>query len=302
MTWLNYHHLLYFWTVAREGSVVRAAAALNLTQPTISGQLRSLERALGERLFHKAGRGLELTEVGRLAFQYADEIFALGRELLDTLDDRPTGRPLRLVVGVADVVPKLFAARLLRGALRVEPGVHLVCREDKADRLLAQLSMRELDVVLADVPMGPNVRVKAFSHLLGECDVTWCATRGLAGPLRRGFPASLDGAPVLLPTANTALRLSLDHWFDRIGVRPRIIGEFEDSALMKAVGQGGVGAFPVPTAVAADVRRQFRVVAIARVADVRERLYAISVEKKLEHPAVVALSRAARSIFAPAGR
>lgn len=294
MQWLNYHHLLYFWTVAREGSVVRAAETLSLTQPTISGQIRALEDALGEKLFERVGRRLVLTEVGRLVFRYADEIFTLGRELLDTLNDRPTGRPYRLVVGVADVMPKLIVRRLIEPALALPEGVQVICREDKTDRLLAALSLHELDVVLADTPMAPGVSVRAFNHLLGESAVTIFGTRAIAQRLRKGFPRSLDQAPMLLPTENTVVRRSLDQYFAAHDIRPRIVGEIEDSALLKAFGEAGAGAFPGAAVLDKDICRQFGVQVIGRLDGVRERFYAISVEKKLKHPAVVAISENAR--------
>jgi LysR family transcriptional activator of nhaA len=302
MQWLNYHHLLYFWTVAREGSVVRAAETLSLTQPTISGQIRALEDALGEKLFERAGRRLVLTEVGRLVFRYADEIFTLGRELLDTLNDRPTGRPYRLVVGIADVMPKLIVRRLLEPALALPEGVQVICREDKSDRLLAALSLHELDVVLADTPMGPGVSVRAFNHLLGESPVSILGSRALAQKLRRNFPRSLDQAPILLPTENNVMRRSLDQYFAANDVRPRIVGEIEDSALLKSFGEAGIGVFPAPAVIEQDVCRQFGVQVIGRLEGVRERFYAISVEKKLKHPAVVAISEnARRQLFEPQG-
>jgi LysR family transcriptional activator of nhaA len=294
MDWLNYHHLLYFWTVAREGGVVRAAERLRLTQPTVSGQIRALEEALGEKLFERAGRGLRLTEVGRLVYRYADEIFALGRELVDTLNDRPTGRPFRLVVGVADAMPKMIVQRLLAPAFALPEGVQVVCLEDKTDRLLAALSLHELDVVLADSPISHEVSVKAFNHLLGESSTTIFAAAPLAASLRRRFPRSLHQAPMLLPTPGTALRRSLDHAFDAAGIKPRIAAECEDSALLKAIGAHMQAAFPAATVIADDVCRQYGVKAVGRLDEVRERFYAISVEKRLKHPAVVAISQGAR--------
>jgi LysR family transcriptional activator of nhaA len=294
MQWLNYHHLLYFWTVARQGSVVAAAEELRLTQPTISGQVRALEEALGEKLFRRAGRGLALTEVGRLVYRYADEIFGLGRELLNTLNDRPTGRPFQLAVGIADVMPKSVVHRLLAPALTVPEGVQLTCREDKADRLLMALAVHELDVVLADTPTGPGLSVKAFNHLLGESGVSLFAARALASKLRRGFPRSLQDAPMLLPSGHTMMRRSIDQWLDAQELRPRIAGEFDDSALMIVFGQAGAGVFPAPTVVEADVCAQHSVAVVGHLEGVRERFYAISVEKKIKHPAVVAMSESAR--------
>ena len=294
MEWLNYHHLFYFWTVAREGSVSKAAEKLRLSQPTISAQVRVLEGALGERLFQRLGRTLVLTDVGRLVYRYADEIFGIGRELMETLRGRPAGRPLQLVVGVANAVPKLIVYRLLRPATQGPEPVHLVCREDNAEQLVAQLSTHALDVVIADVPAPPHVRVKVFNHLLGESDIAFFAPAPLAKRLKRGFPASLRNAPVLLPTTDTALRRALDEWFDKEGVRPRVVGEFEDSALMKVFGHSAGMAFPAPAAIANDVCRFYGVRVIGQTNAVRERYYAISAERRLKHPGVLAITTAAR--------
>jgi LysR family transcriptional activator of nhaA len=294
MEWLNYHHLLYFWTVAREGSVTRAAAELRLGQPTVSAQIRTLEEALGETLFTRVGRNLALTEVGRVVFRYADDIFSLGRELLDAVKDRPTGRPIRFQVGIAGVVPKLIAYRLLRPAFELGQPVRLVCHEDKPDRLLAALAVHDLDLVLTDAPLGPTHKVRAFNHLLGECGLTFFGTARLARAHRRRFPRSLEGAPVLLPTDNTPLRRALEQWFDTEGIRPLVVGECEDNALLNVFGAAGVGMFAAPAVVEREIRRENRVEAIGRVESVRERFYAISVERKLRHPAVVAIVEAAR--------
>ena len=294
MEWLNYHHLLYFWVVACHGSVTRAAAELRLAQSTVSTQLRTLEEVLGEKLFARTGRRLVLTDVGRLVFRYADEIFGLGRELLETVKGRPTGQPMRLTVGIADAVPKLIAYRLLGPALTGAEPVRIICREDKPDRLLAQLAVHGLDLVLSDAPIGPTTKVRAFNHLLGECGVTFFAAPALARTCRRGFPRSLGGAPMLLPTDNTALRRSLDDWFESEDIRPRVASEFEDSALLMAFGQAGMGLFPAPSAIERQVRTQYGVVVVGRLDAVCERFYAISGERRLKHPAVVAISEAAR--------
>jgi LysR family transcriptional activator of nhaA len=294
MHWLNYHHLLYFWTVAREGSIVRACAQLHLTQPTISGQLRSLEKNLGAKLFERVGRQLALTDTGRLVYRYADEIFSLGRELQDTLRGRPVGRPLRLVVGVADSLPKLIAYRLIEPALRLPEPVQIVCEQGRPDQLLAQLALHTLDVVLADAPVAPGTKIRAFSHLLGECGVGFFGTAKLVAAYRRGFPRSLDGAPFLLPPDNTVLRRSLEQWFDAEGIRPLVRGEFAEPALLKVFGQNGAGVFAVRSAVEAETQRQHKVRLLGRVESIRERFYAISLERKLKHPAVVAMIEAAR--------
>lgn len=301
MEWLNYHHLLYFWTVAREGSLVAAGKALKLSHPTLSAQIRALEGRLDEKLFTRAGRGLVLTEMGRVVYRYADEIFSLGREMLDTVNGRSGGRPLRLDVGVADVVPKLVVRRLLQPALGGPEPVRLVCHEGRYEKLLADLTLHTLDLVIADAPLPPGSGVRAFHHLLGETSVSFFATKALVARHRRGFPGSLDGAPLLLPLEGSPLRRSLNQWFDRHGVAPRVVAEFEDSALLKVFGTDGVGIFPAPTVLETDVVRQYGVQVVGRAPEVRERFYAISVERKLKNPAVVAISEAARhDLFAKA--
>ncbi|MEW5977821.1 MAG: transcriptional activator NhaR [Acidobacteriota bacterium] len=294
MEWLNYQHLLYFWAVAREGSVSRACRQLSLAQPTISGQLRVLERALGEKLFRRVGRNLVLTDVGQVVYRYADEIFSLGSELVDTLKGRPVGRPLRLAVGIADSVPKMIAYCLLRPALALPEPVRLICSEDRPERLLAELSLHQLDLVLSDAPVSSAVRIRAFNHLLGECGISFFAAAPLAARYRKRFPASLEGAPFLLPSDNATLRRALDQWFDSQHIRPKIVGEFQDSALLKVFGQSGAGVFVVPTAVEDEVCRQFKVSVVGRLESIIERFYAISVERKLRHPAVVAITDTAR--------
>lgn len=298
MDWLNYHHLHYFWVVSREGTITKAAEVLRLTQPTISEQLKTFEASLGEELFDRSGRRLTLTDTGRLVLRYADDIFALGQELQDTLAGRPSGRPTKLRVGFSDVVPKLVLHRLIEPALRMrDPTVQVVCREDKTERLLAELSVSDLDLVIADAPLAGQARVRAFNHLLGECGVTFFATAKHARAHRREFPASLDGAPLLLPTENTVLRRSLDHWFDKLGVRPRIVAEFEDSALLKQFGLHGEGIFPGPTAIEDEIVDQYRVKVVGRTEKVVERFYAITVERRIKHPAVRAISDAAHDII-----
>lgn len=293
MDWLNYHHLLYFWTVAREGSVARACAVLHLAQPTVSGQLRALERSLGIKLFARAGRGLALTDAGRVVYRYADDIFSLGRELREVLRERPSNRPLRFAVGVADALPKLIVHRLLEPALHLAEPVHLICHEGKVEQMLALLALHQVDLVLADLPASAGVKVKAFNHFLGETPVSIFGTSALVAIYKGGFPSALDGAPFLLPTDNAPLRRSLDGWFESIGVRPTVRAEFADSALLKAFGRIGTGLFAAPTVVEKEICRQYHVEVLARI-EVRERFYAISVERKLKHPAVVAIAQAAQ--------
>ncbi len=294
MEWLNYHHLLYFWAVARHGSVTKASEELRLAQPTVSGQIRTLEDALGEKLFRKSGRSLVLTETGHVVYSYADEIFSLGRELMDTLKGRPTGKPLKLRVGITDVMPKLISYRLLQPAFAMDDQVQLVCHEDKTERLLADLAVRGLDLVLADAPLSPGVRVRAYNHFLGECGITFFATRELSEAKRRSFPRSLDGAPMLLPTENTLLRSSLDHWFEKEGIHPNVVAEFEDSALMKVFGEYGAGIFPAPSIVEKEIRETYGSRVVGRTDEVKERFYAITVERRIKHPAAVAISEFAR--------
>jgi len=297
MEWLNYHHLLYFWAVAKEGSIVQASRKLRLAQPTISGQIHRFEEVLGEKLFARKGRQLVMTEVGRMVFRYADEIFSLGAELQDVLQGRPVRSPPKIVVGIADIFPRLIAHRLLEPALKRLGPVSLVCREDKPERLLAELAIHGLDFVLTDTPIDPLIRVKAFSHLLGECGVTFFATGELEKKYRRGFPQSLDGAPLLLPTDNTVLRRSLDEWLSERDIRPIVLGEFEDSILLKIFGQSGMGIFPAPSVIANEVQQRYKVRSIGNLDDVRVRFYAISIEKKLKHPAVLAISEEAKRMI-----
>lgn len=294
MDWLNYHHLRYFWTVAREGSLVAAGKVLRLSHPTLSAQIHALEDQLGEKLFVRVGRRLAPTEMGRVVYRYAEEIFSLGREMVDTVKGRASGQPLRLDVGIADAVPKLVVRRLLQPALSLPEPVRLVCYEDAYEKLLADLALHTLDIVISDAPVPPGSSVRAFNHLLGETGVSLFGTKSLASTYRRGFPKSLDGAPLLLPLENLTLRRSLNQWFDRHDIKPRVVAEFEDSALLKVFGADGVGIFPAPTVMESDVSRQYGVQVLGRAPEVRERFYAISVERKLKNPAVVAISDAAR--------
>jgi len=292
---LNYHHLLYFWTVAREGGISRAAEKLRLSQPAISAQIKALEAALGERLFQRQGRTLALTDVGRLVDRYATEIFTTGSEMLETLKGRPSAGAPRLAVGVANAVPKLVVYRLLLPAIEGAAPAQISCSEGDPEQLLAQLATHALDVVISDTPAAPRVRVKVFNHLLGESGTTFFAGRALARRLRRRFPQSLGGAPMLLPTGNTSLRRALEQWFEAEGVRPRVVGEFEDPALLMTFGEGGRAVFAAPTAIEGEVLRSRRVVVVGRTAAVRERYYAISVERRLTHAAVAAITSAART-------
>lgn len=299
---LNYHHLRYFWLVAREGSVTSAAAAADVGQPVVSAQLRRLERHLGVKLLEKSGRGVRLTEAGRVVFEYADDIFRLGRELVCAVrDGHAPGRPLRLTVGVADVVPKLVVCKLLEPVYTLPQPVRLVCEEDTTERLLVGLASHSLDLVITDSPPTGGTQVKVYSHLLGECGLTVFATDPLAAGLRNGFPKSLHRVPFLLPTPDATLRRLLDQWFSEVDVQPDVRGEFADSALLKVFGQAGRGAFALPSVVETDVLAQYGVKVVGRSDSVRVRFHAITAERKLTHPAVVAIRNAAREHLFPVG-
>mgnify|MGYP005838271573 CR=1 FL=1 len=291
---LNYRQLHYFWTVAKAGGVARAGERLDLTPQTISGQVALLEASLGVQLFRRRGRRLELTETGRLVLSYADEIFQIGGELEELLRSRPAGRPFLFRVGISDAVPKTIAYQLLSPAMQLTEPVRIVCREDKLAPLLASLSIHQLDMVLADSPLPAGTEVKGYSHALGECGIRFFATPELAHTLRGAFPRNLEGAPLLLPGEDSAVRAGILRWLGRLQIRPRIVGEFDDSALMKAFGRGGAGLFPASAAIATEVIRIYGVQEVGGTEEVRERFYAISAERQLRHPAVVAISEAAR--------
>ncbi|MGB7328957.1 MAG: transcriptional activator NhaR [Rubripirellula sp.] len=300
--WLNYHHLMYFWMVAKEGGITPAAELLHLSQPTLSTQIQKLEKSMGVKLFERKGRSMILTDSGQMVFRYADEIFGLGNELADAIRGRPTENSIRLLVGVPDVLPKLVTYRILKPVLELDERVKLVCYEGKSKDLLADLAMHRLDVVLADSPLTPELNVRAFNHLLGQCDATVFGTAAMAKKYSNDFPKSLDGAPMLLPTQNTVLRRSLEQWFDDQDIRPEVAHEFEDSAVLKVFGQAGEGMIVVPTAVADDVAAHYSLKQVGRIPEITERFYAISVERRLKHPAVLAISQSARdNLFSNGG-
>ena len=303
MAALNFKHLRYFWMVAKTGSIARAAEQLNLTPQSISGQLSEFEERLGVELFRPAGRTRELTEAGRRIMACAEEIFAIGDELLDIVRDQKTKKILSFRIGIADSLSKSIAYRLVEPALKLNEEVRLVCREGRLSSLLADLAIHRLDMILADRPMPANLNVRGYSHLLGESGLTVFGARVLAGRLGGGFPAMLDDAPFLLPGEDSTIRPHLIEWFEANDLRPRIVGEFDDSALIKAFGQAGVGLFAAPTAIAAHVCEQYKVAAVGRVDPVVEHLYAITTERHLTHPAIVAISKSAREdVFYDAAR
>lgn len=290
----NYKHLHYFWVAAKEGSVTGAAARLGVAVQTISGQIGLLEKTLGRSLFAPQGRGLVLTEAGRQVLGYADQIFLLGEQMVEDLLGGNGGGALRLVVGISDALPKLVAYRLIDVALRLPVAVRPVCHEGEFGSLLADLALHKLDVVLTDRPVGPASNLRVFGHSLGEWDIMIYGSQGLAERYRPGFPDSLNGAPMLLPTRNNALRGRLDQWFEAKSIRPEIVGEFEDSALLMTFGRTGHGLFPAPAALASDVTEQFNAESVGRMQGVQEHYYAISSERRIKHPAVEAILSATR--------
>jgi LysR family transcriptional regulator, transcriptional activator of nhaA len=300
---LNYHHLRYFWVVAQEGSLRKASEKLHVSPPTISAQIAALEGVLGEKLFRRSSRGLTLTETGHQAFSYAEEIFALGQDFLNSVSQRPTTRPLRVSIGIADSLPKLVSHEIIKPIFSLGQPVQAVCLENKTSDLLALLALYRLDIVLADEPAPSALPMKTFNHLLGESDVTFCAERTLSMRLRRRFPRSLHNEPMLLPTASTALRRTLEKWFQEKGIHPRVVAEYDDAALMNVAAEDGLGCFPLPT-VAVDeavARYGFQIVGQAKGCAVQ--FYAISAERKLTHPAVVAITSKARgALFGAATR
>lgn len=300
MEWLNYHHLLYFWMVAKHGSITRASAELRLAHPTISGQIHRLEHVLGEKLFVRSGRSLVLTESGRVAFRYANEIFALGEQLQDALKGQLTGQPLRLVVGVSDVIAKSIVHRILEPAFQLHDKVRIICREARsADAFMGELAIHAIDVVLADAPAEPGSPVRTYSHPLGDCGTSFFGARTLAGNHRKRFPDSLDGAPFLLPSSDSTFRRALDPWFRSHGIRPAIIAELDDLALASVLSAKALGLIAAPDVMDKELRQRYGLHLVGRAADVRQRFFAISVERKIKNPAVTAICEVARrSVFA----
>ena len=289
---LNFRHLHYFWVVAKEGSVTRAAERLGLAVQTVSAQLALLEQSLGKSLFRPQGRRLVLTEAGQIALRYADQIFLLGGQLLEALAETDLDKTLRLTVGISDSLPKLIASRLLESALTLPQPVRLICYEEQFDTLLGKLSVHKIDVMLTDRAVPPGSALRVFSHLLGEFEIGLFGLPALAEKYREGFPASLQGAPLLLPTRNNALRGRIDQRLNTHDLSPNILGEFDDNALLNTFGQQGRGLFPAPTALAADVQEQLGAVPVGAMSQVREQIYALSNERKIQHPAIAAILNA----------
>ncbi len=282
----------------KEGSITAASSRLSLAQSTVSAQLTKLEESFGGKLFNRKGRKLEATDLGQLVFQYADKIFSLGRELMDQVHSRPVIGPLSLRVGIVDVVPKLVARKLIEPALNMEKNIRLACHEGKETDLLAELALHKLDLVISDGLPKPGLSVKTYNHFLGECGITFFAEKKLAQGLLKTFPQCLDNAPMVMPLSMSMLRGAIDQWFDALSIRPVIVAEFEDNALLTVFGQAGDGVFMAPTIIESEVATQYQVDIIGRCDNIKERFYAISVERILKHPAVVAITDTARhSIF-----
>ncbi|MGV7224280.1 MAG: transcriptional activator NhaR [Nitrospinales bacterium] len=291
---LNYHHLHYFWVVMNTGSINAASDKLAVAKSTISAQLSALEKSLGGKLFTRVGRNLEPTELGHIIFGYADKIYTIGQEMMNSVHSLHTKAPLTLKVGVVDVVPKLLTRKFLVPAMALSENIHLVCQEGKEETLLSELAVHNLDVVFADSPIRSGLSVKAYSHLLFECGVSFFGKKELARSLKKEFPYSLDKTPMLLPMPNTALRGRLDQWFTNLDILPHIVGEFDDSALMKVFGQAGDGIFAAPQVIEKEIQQQYQVDIIGQSDEIIEKFYAISIERIIKHPAIVAISEAAR--------
>lgn len=291
---LNYHHLRYFWTVAKEGSLSRAAAKLHVSQPSISEQIHELELSFGVKLFQREGRRNVLTDAGQIAFGYADQIFALGRELSNAVTQAPGAKMLRLYVGVTDSLPKLVTNEILRPVFSMSETIHVICREGKMDDLLEQLTAHRLDIVLSDEPASTSTRFKTFNHPLGGTGTIFCAEKKLGARLRRGFPDSLHDAPALLPAENTSLRRALDTWFRDRNIQPRVVAEFEDLALMKVMAAEGRGFIAVPGVSHEDAIAHYGYEIVGKADTCRIHFHAITAERHIEHPAVSLITSKAR--------
>ncbi len=292
---MNYKHLHYFWTVAHEGSIAKASEKLHITPQTISGQLSLLEQRIGNALFDKVGRGLQLTETGRLVLHYADEIFELGRELSDVLRGVPAVGPSEFIVGAASALPKTIVYKIIEPALHLPHDISLTSREGAVDTMLADLAIHKVDMVLSDTPVTNAISVKAYNHLLGESGLSCFAAARLAKTCRNNFPQSLHNTPVLLPTPQYAIRQLIDGWLHENDIHPVVFGQFDDSALMKSFGQAGTGIFFMSSTIEEEICSNFNVRVIGRIDEIKQKYYAISAERKVKHPAVAAICDSARS-------
>lgn len=295
MRHLNYSHLQYFWTVAREGSIAEASKSLHLTPQTISGQLKLLDAEVGFPLFDRVGRRLILSDMGRVVFEYADEIFSVGAELANAVRGNQISGPKSLSVGIVSSMPKLIAERIVAPAMMVEDPVRVRCQESSLEQLLSELAVHKLDLVLSDQPVPDGLSIKAYNHRLGESGMSFFSQRSRARRYRARFPDSLTDAPLLLPSQHSAMRRRIDDWFENHGLAPRIVGEFDDSALLKAFGEAGAGIFAAPTVIEDEICRMYRMSVIGQTGEIKERFYAISPERRLKHPSVVLITDTARS-------
>ncbi|WP_300464378.1 transcriptional activator NhaR [Desulfobacula sp.] len=294
MELLNYHHLFFFWIIMNTGSIKAASVRLKLAQSTISTQLSAFEKTLGGKLFNRVGRNLEPTDLGHMVFGYADKIFTLGQEMMNSVHSLPAETPLSLRVGIVEVVPHLLIRKFLLPAMELSENIHLVCQQGKQDSLLSELAVHNLDVVFTDAPIRSGLSVKAYSHLLIECGITFLGHDKFLPSLKEKFPYSLDKCPMLLPMGNTALRGRLDQWFARLNILPHIIGEFDDSTLLKMFGHAGDGVFVAPQVIEEEIQQQYDVKIIGRSNEIIERFYAISIERIIKHPAIAAITKATR--------
>jgi len=295
MRHLNYSHLQYFWAVAHEGSVAKAAERLHITPQTISGQIRLLEETIGQPLFNRVGRGLVLSEMGHVVLEYADEIFSIGAELGQVVREQRSAGPTKLSVGIVNSIPKLIAERIVAPALIDEDAVRIRCQEAPLEQLLAELSVHKLDIVLSDQPMPQGLSLRAFNHRLGDSGLAFFAQRRTARRYKKTFPHSLNQAPMLLPSPHSALRRRLDEWFDSNSILPQIVGEVDDSALLKAFGEAGYGLFAAPSVIEEEICKMYNMTVIGRTDEITEQFFAISPERRIKHPSVARIIEAARS-------
>jgi LysR family transcriptional activator of nhaA len=302
MEWLNYHHLLYFWTVARHGSITSACRELKLRQPTISSQLKTFEDNLGVRLFKREGKKLVPTEQGNLVLRYAEQIFNTGRELVEVVKERSSASKIQLVVGIADVLPKRVAYKLIEPIFALKETHHLTCIENSPEQLLADLALHKLDVVLSDAPVPTHINIKAYSHLLGESSIALFASKNLLPATEFQHLTDLNNRPLLLPTPNTMLRRAIDQWLDERELRPTIVGEFDDSALLEIFGQSGKGIFPAPTVLETEIKQRYNVDKLCEIEGVKERFYALSLARQIRHPSVLAICNAAGTLLSQHGK
>ena len=293
MRHLNYNHLLYFWTVAREGSIALASRQLNLTPQTISGQIKLLEQAVGEPLFHRVGRGLELSDTGQMVKHYADEIFSIGAELAQQVNEKQPNSSILVNIGVVDSIPKLIAFRVLEPVLSLDSPVRLVCQEGSLESLLAELALHRMDMVLSNKPLPSGLGVKAYNHSLGSSEMGWFVQKKQARKYTKRFPESLADAPFLLPRQDNVIRRELDAWLENMGIVPRVVAEFDDGALLKVFGEAGTGIFPAPSAIAEEIEHMYNASLIGVAGGVTENYFAISLERKLKNSAVVTINEVA---------